>query len=176
MDEKDREDIITKVNTAGNNDDDSENSDFDSTDRTPDNNDGSNDGGNDEFGGDAEFGNDNDEEDLEEVQIYENESLFLEEPVKCNMFHPGSNDILDETLNEGLINQKKNSIFEKRYLKSKLQESFNQEEEMKNNEEPLTAPAPVVKPDVKPDVAPSRRNKPFLPMPEVQPDPKAKNE
>lgn len=177
MDEKDREDIIKKVNTAGNNDDDSENSDFDSTDHTPDNNDGNNDGGNNEFGGDAEFNDNNDEEemgDLEEIQIYETESLFLKEPVRCDMFQPGSNDKLKDAVKENLINPKKSSIFGKTTILSKLQESFNQEDEMTNTE-PQTAPEPIVKPDVKPETLPqpSRRNRPFLPMPEVQPDPKA---
>ncbi|TXG81749.1 MAG: hypothetical protein E6R13_05835 [Spirochaetes bacterium] len=79
---------------------------------------------------------------------------------------------------ENLINSEKNRIFGKDYITSKLQESFNQED-MKNAE-PQTAPAPVKTPVVKPGetkpVQPSRKNKPFLPMPEVQPDPKAVNE
>lgn len=175
MDEQDREDIINKVNTAGN--DDSEGSDFDSGDGASDNNNGNNDGGNDEFGDNAEFNDNNDEEemaDLEEIQIYETEDLFLDEPKRNNMFQPNSNDILKDNISEGLIKPIKNSIFDKSYLKSKLQESFNQED--MTNAEPQTAPEPIVKPDVKPDttpVQPSRRNKPFLPMPEVQPDPKA---
>jgi hypothetical protein len=43
--------------------------------------------------------------------------------------------------------------------------------------QPMTEPAPVVtptKPAEKPIVQPSRKDKPFLPMPEVTPDPKAK--
>jgi len=47
-----------------------------------------------------------------------------------------------------------------------------------NNAEPKTAPVktPIVKPGETKPVQPSRKNKPFLPMPEVQPDPKAMNE
>ena len=42
--------------------------------------------------------------------------------------------------------------------------------------EPQVKPAPTTKPapdKVQPNIAPSRKNKPFLPMPEVKPDPKA---
>jgi hypothetical protein len=125
-------------------------------------------------------------------------------PKKNNMFQEGSNDILDEMKpcwsgykqvgmkekggkevpncvpvneNKNLINSKKSSIFAKEYIISKLQESFNQED---MTSEPQTAPAPVKTPTVKPGESkpfqPSRKNKPFLPMPEVQPDPKADNE
>jgi hypothetical protein len=49
----------------------------------------------------------------------------------------------------------------------KLNETFNYEE-------PLVLPAePVTKPKESPMVQPSRRNKPFLPERESQPDPKA---
>lgn len=76
---------------------------------------------------------------------------------------------------ENLINSKKSSTFDKNYLLNKLQETFNQED--MNNAEPQIAPAPVKTPVVKPgETKPSRKNKPFLPMPEVQPDPKAMNE
>jgi hypothetical protein len=77
---------------------------------------------------------------------------------------------------ENLVNSKKSSTFDKNYLANKLQETFNQED-MKNAE-PQTAPAPVRTPTTKPaetkPVQPSRKNKPFSPMPSVQPDPKAK--
>lgn len=79
---------------------------------------------------------------------------------------------------ENLVNPEKSSTFDKKYLANKLQETFNQED-MKNAE-PQTAPAPVRTPTTKPSetkpVQPSRKNKPFLPMPEVQPDPKAMTE
>jgi hypothetical protein len=69
------------------------------------------------------------------------------------------------------------SIFEnKKTIKSILRESFNQEDDMA---EPMTQPAPVKpkeapsKPSTEPNIQPTRRNKPFLPMPSTQPDPKA---
>ncbi len=101
--------------------------------------------------------------------LTEMEDLFLDEPKRNNMFQPGSNDILDNDL----IESKKSSIFVK--IKTKLKETFNQEETMS---EPMIEPQvkPVVKPapdKVQPNIAPSRKNKPFLPMPEVTPDPKA---
>ena len=76
----------------------------------------------------------------------------------------------DLTVNE------KSSTFDKKYLKNKLQESFNQEETM--NEpiiEPQVEPAPTVvpTPDKGPNTTPSRKNRPFLPMPGIKTDPKA---
>ena len=237
MDEEDKKDIIKKVNTAGN--DDSEGADMgdsnDNTDNTDDSNDGFGRGDN----ADSEFGGEQGEENLDELHIYENENLFLDEPKKNNMFQPGSNDVLNELkpcwkgykqvgmkekdgkevpncvpvnenheggeslnymfwqnlktthnasgellemnseqIDKNLINSEKNRIFDKNYLVNKLHETFNQDD-MKNAE-PQTAPAPVKTPVVKPGetkpVQPSRKNKPFLPMPEVQPDPKADNE
>jgi hypothetical protein len=73
-------------------------------------------------------------------------------------------------IKEGLIESKKSSIFDK--IKSKLQETFNQEDMAEPTTEPAVKPAPVKTPKTTP-IAPSRKNKPFLPMPEVQPDPKA---
>jgi hypothetical protein len=77
-------------------------------------------------------------------------------------------------VNENLQNLSKNSIFDKIYLRNKLNETFNQDDTMN---QPMTEPAPVItptKPAEKPVVQPSRKNKPFLPMPNTQPDPKAK--
>jgi hypothetical protein len=74
---------------------------------------------------------------------------------------------------EDLQDSKNNSIFDKNYLKDKLQETFNQDDIMN---EPIVKPEPQVAPSpdkVQPNVAPSRKNKPFLPMPSVTPDPKA---
>jgi hypothetical protein len=170
MDDNDRDDIINKVNTAGNDDEDSEGSDFDGSNDSSDNNDGNNDGGNDEFGSFDQSNDNNNEEGLEETeaQIYETEDLFLKEPVRCDMFQPGSFDALKKRTGKDLKESYKKSIFDK------LHESLNQEDNMTKFE---TTPAePEVKPLVKPDTAPvqpSRRNKPFLPMPEVEPDPKA---
>ena len=74
-----------------------------------------------------------------------------------------------KSTNENLNNSEKNSIFNQNYLKMKLKETFNYEE-------PLVLPAePVTKPKESPVIQPSRRNKPFLPERETQPDPKAKN-
>lgn len=172
MDEEDKKDIIKKVNTAGNND--SEDSDM-----GDDNNDSNSGDDNDNGGGgasdiDAGFGGEEGEDDLDEIRVFENENLFLDEPKKNNMFQPGSNDGLNES-NKSLDNSKKSSTFDKNYLKNKLNETFNQED--MNNAEPQTAPAPVKTPVVKPgETKPSRKNKPFLPMPSVQPDPKALSE
>jgi hypothetical protein len=94
MDEEDKKDIIKKVNTAGK--DDSEGSNMDDNNDNPDNADDSNDGLGSGDDSNDEFGGNQDEEGLEEYQIYENENIFLENPKKNNMFQDGSNDILDE--------------------------------------------------------------------------------
>lgn len=87
----------------------------------------------------------------------------------CRMW---SRKPVSKMVEEGLSNSEKFSIFDKMYLKGKLHETFNQDDTMN---EPMTKPAPVVTPTEKPVVTPSRKDKPFLPMPEVTPDPKAKN-
>lgn len=75
-------------------------------------------------------------------------------------------------IKEGLNVSEKSSIFNN--IKKKLKETFNQEDTMSEPMiEPQIAPTPTVTPEVKPNIAPSRKNKPFLPMPEVKPDPKA---
>jgi hypothetical protein len=71
---------------------------------------------------------------------------------------------------ENLTLKEKNTIFDKNMLKTKLQESFNQE----NMSEPLVEP--IVKPTTKPaEPTPSRRNRPFTIEPDTIPqvDPKA---
>jgi hypothetical protein len=92
MDDNDKNDIIKKVNTAGNNDS-----------KEPDmgDNNNNNDNGNDNEGGsndnnDLSFDSNN-EEGLEEYKVYESDDLFLDKPKKNNMFQPNSNDILDST-------------------------------------------------------------------------------
>ena len=88
----------------------------------------------------------------------------------CKMW---SKKPVSKIVEEGLSNQEKNSIFDKLYLKNKLHETFNQDDTMN---QPMTEPSPVItptKPSEKPAVQPSRKNKPFLPMPQVNPDPKA---
>lgn len=104
---------------------------------------------------------DTEEPEIEENILEEKEESFLIKPKKLSIFAP-----------EGSEEAKfKHKIMEK------LHETFNQED---MNSEPMIAP--VVKPTpevvpspekVKPNIAPSRKNKPFLPMPNVQPDPKA---
>ncbi len=75
-----------------------------------------------------------------------------------------------KTSNENLNMSENFSIFDKNYLKMKLNETFDYEE-------PMVLPAePITKPKESPKVQPSRRNKPFLPERESQPDPKAVNE
>jgi len=72
-----------------------------------------------------------------------------------------------KSTNEGLNNSKNFIIFDKNHIKMKLHETFN-------HEEPLVLPAePKTKPKESPMIQPSRRNKPFLPERETQPDPKA---
>lgn len=96
----------------------------------------------------------------------EMDNLFLTNVPKSDLFQPG-NEISES---DNLINQEKNSIFDKDYLRQKLAETFKQDDSMI---EPQVAPvAPEVKPSVTP-IVPKRKNQPFLPMPEVQPDPKA---
>lgn len=74
-----------------------------------------------------------------------------------------------KSTSEGLNISENFSIFDKDYLKMRLQETFN-------HEEPLVLPAePKTKPKESPMVQPSRRNKPFLPERETQPDPKAED-
>jgi hypothetical protein len=88
MDEKDRNDIIKKINTAGEND--AENPDMGDDNNDADSGDGNNDGAGTDFGGDAEAG-------MEENTLFEDEGFILKNPKKNNMFQEGSNDILDET-------------------------------------------------------------------------------
>lgn len=161
MDDEDKNDIIKKVNTSGND---------------------SGDDSNDDSGDNSSDDSDNDISDLEETQILEFEDIFLKNPKKNNMFQPNSNDILKGTcdevkeeseveetpLVEKLSNKKKNSIFDKIYIKNIMKENFNQGGV--ETEEPQT------KPITKPSETPSRRNRPFLPSPSVQPRPKAVKE
>jgi hypothetical protein len=74
-----------------------------------------------------------------------------------------------KSTSEGLNVSENFSILDKNYIKMMLHETFN-------HEEPLVLPAePKTKPKESPMIQPSRRNKPFLPQRESQPDPKAKN-
>ena len=74
-----------------------------------------------------------------------------------------------KSTSEGLNISEKFSIFDENYLKMRILETFN-------HEEPLVLPAePKTKPKESPMIQPSRKNKPFLPERETQPDPKAEN-
>ena len=171
MDTNDQDDIIKKVKTAGNDD---------SEDSNSNDNDDSTNSGSDASDGDAsssgdDLGEPNPENQSSGEEVNEENNLFIE-PKKNNMFQPHSNDILKNAVKEsvkGLEKSGKSSIFGK--IKSKLQETFNQEDETMSEPmiEPVVKPTPTTTPS-EPKIAPNRKNKPFLPMPEVQPDPKAK--
>ena len=88
MDEEDKNDIIKKINKAG--EDDSENPDMGDNNNDPNSGDDNGDGSGLGFGDDSK-------DDMEETRLFEEESIFLKNPKKNNMFQEGSNDILDET-------------------------------------------------------------------------------
>jgi hypothetical protein len=100
----------------------------------------------------------NDEPELGEDPLAESDN-FLIKPKKLSIFAP-----------EGSEEAKF-----KHTIKEKLKESFNQED---MTTAPVVEPKPVIKPTIEPKVAPkpNRRNKPFLPQPNVNPRPKAKME
>lgn len=80
--------------------------------------------------------------------------------------------------NENLNLSEEFSIFDKNYLTMKLYETFGHDD-AEPMIEPQVAPKPKVEPkpnEVNPNISPSRRNKPFLPIRETQPDPKAVTE
>jgi hypothetical protein len=86
----------------------------------------------------------------------------------CKMW---SKTPVSKIVGEDFVESEKNSIFDDKYIRMKLKETFGQDAE------PMTAPTinpkvePMTEPNTKP--SPSRKNKPFLPMPNVQPRPKA---
>jgi hypothetical protein len=203
MDDEDKNDIIKKVNTAG--DDGSENSDLGNDTNEPNNGNDNNDGNNDD--NDMSFDS-NDEADLEEVKILEDktvnsDNLFIT-PKKNSMFAPeGSPEFMEQNritescwdgykqvgmkekggkqvpncvpINENLTKPEKMIILDKNALKAKLQETFNQEDMTQPAVEPVTKP--TTKPSTEPS-KPSRRDNPFRIEPDTipQPDPKALNE
>ena len=90
----------------------------------------------------------------------------------CKMW---SSTPVSKIVGENLQLSKKSGIFDKNDLKLILKETFNKED----MNEPQVMPTPQVIPSpdkVQPNIAPSRKNKPFLPMRESQPDPKAVSE
>lgn len=177
MDSNDQDDIIKKVKEAGNNDNDEDSNDDTSNDGNGDGADGNN--VNASFGGGDSGASAGDSGASAGGEVNEVENLFVE-PKKNNMFQPGSNDELN--IDKDLKESEKRSIFDKSKIKVKLQETFNQEDDMTTASEPMVKPAPVKTPaplktpNTQPKISPSRKNKPFLPMPEVQPDPKAISE
>jgi hypothetical protein len=86
----------------------------------------------------------------------------------CKMW---SKKPVSSIVSEDFVESQKSSIFDEKYIRMKLKETFGQDAE------PMTAPTinpkvePMTEPNTKP--SPSRKNKPFLPMPNVQPRPKA---
>lgn len=74
---------------------------------------------------------------------------------------------------KNLQNEGNVSIFNKKSIRKKLIETFKEDDSMI---EPQVAPKPDVAPSVapSPSITPKRKNQPFLPIPDVQPDPKAK--
>lgn len=120
--------------------------------------------------------------------LYEEETIFLNDPKKNNMFQPGSNDILKQnSCKKGFkhlgfdennepncvqIHENSSSFVNKNKIRSILQESLNQDD---MSTQPITKPKPVVKPAKVEPSKPSRRDKPFKPSvaPGIRPDPKA---
>jgi len=153
MDSDDQKDIINKVKESGNKS---------NNDEKVNNNDNNSDS-------DKEVNQDENPTDAVEPEINEKLNLFVN-PKKNNMFQPGSNNI-----EENLDVDKNFSTFVKELIKKNLFETFKQDDIMNLNITEPTIKEPIVLPN-EPLVKPSRKNKPFLPMPnpDVNPDPKAK--
>lgn len=146
------------------------------------------------------------EGEVSEIQIYETENLFVEpkknnmfQPNSNDILNelkpcwkgykqvgmktkngkevPNCVPVSENELNKNLDKTKNNSTFDK--IKSKIRETFNQED-MSTSAEPQVAPEPQVKPQIAPKTVPApeptRRNKPFLPKPGADPNPKAVKE
>lgn len=158
MSEEDKNDIIKKVNTAGDDGGEPRNSE------EMNNPDTDNDMGSEEPNMDKPV----------DDGLNESDDLFIEAK-KCSMFAPkGSPEYMEENeLTENLDKSKKNSIFNKKVLKEKLQKTFIKEDMT------MTEPTikPLIKPITKPEITPSRRNKPFTIEPDTVPEtrPKAEN-
>ena len=92
MDEEDKNDIIKKINKAGEND--SENPDMDDNSNNDDFGNDNGDGGGTDFGGTSQ---DSGNEELDEIKIFENENIFLKQPKKMSIFAPeGSEEFMEE--------------------------------------------------------------------------------
>ena len=159
MDNEDQEDIIKKVKEAGKGDDDVAPEDA----GNDVGNNGSTDDGNSEFSG---TGGENPPPppSAPAPPVAENEEIkddsFLIKPKKLSIFAPEGSEEANY----------KHKIVEK------LHETLNQEDMTEPMVEPQVKPAPADPKRIETEpIAPSRKNKPFLPMPNVKPDPKAKN-
>lgn len=84
------------------------------------------------------------------------------------------NSIENIKLSDELNINEKNSIFDKNYLKMKIQETFNHDDIAEPMVEPQVKPEVKPTPDKVQPVGPKKKNEPFLPLIEVKPDPKAK--
>ena len=92
MDEEDRNDIIKKINKAGEND--SENPDMDDDSNNDDFGNDNGDGDGADFGGTSQ---DSGNEELDEIKIFENKNIFLKQPKKMSIFAPeGSEEFMEE--------------------------------------------------------------------------------
>ena len=172
MDSNDQDDIIKKVKEAGN----KEGQDDDKQDKSDDNAGGSDgDTVSNDFGGDMS-GNQGSSDQGGEVS--ESKDGFSIKPKRLSIFATeGSKEskFKHKNIAENLENSKKNSTFVKNNIRLKLKETFNQENMENSVAEPTVKPTTKPAPTKQPNTTPSRRNKPFLPMPHpsVKPDPKA---
>ena len=159
MDNEDQEDIINKVKEAGKGDEDV----------TPEDNgndvgnNGSTDDGSTEFsglGGGSEPAAAAPSGGVAESKEKKDDP-FLFKPKKLSIFAPEGSEEANY----------KHKIVEK------LHETLNQDDTAEPMVEPQVEPkvAPAEPVRTEPIVTPSRKNKPFLPMPNIKPDPKAKN-
>ena len=162
MPPEDQDDIVKKVKEAGKGDEPTENPEDKGKDTGS--NGSTDDGSGSEFagigGGDAQANSP--QSSAQGMTEEKKDEDFLIKPKKLSIFAPEGSEEANY----------KNTIAEK------LKETFNQKEKEMN--EPMIEPQvqPVVKPapdKVQPNIAPSRKNKPFLPMPTpgINPNPKA---
>ncbi len=154
MDAEDQTDIIKKVKSSGNEQGGEGESSEVSPEESPEEDlDGL--GGIEDFDGEEKP----EEEEVEEHILEKKENFFLDKPKRSSIFAPEGSEEANF----------KHKIMEK------LHETFNQEDSTETQlVEPTPTKEPKIAPSVVPAIKPSRRNKPFLPSPMVQPDPKAK--
>jgi hypothetical protein len=158
MDSEDQEDIIKKVKEAGKGDDAVSDTGNDAGNDVG-NNGSTDDGNNDGFTGTS--GENPPPPPAPAPSVAENkDDSFLIKPKKLSIFAPEGSEEANY----------KHKIVEK------LHETLNQEDMTEPMVEPQVKPAPAEpkRIETEPMIAPSRKNKPFLPMPNVKPDPKAK--